>query len=176
MVLRSLQTGLAAPPGGERRRCLRWRYYVLVCQRESGRVSTADIVECASRMRISMKRNPRFSLNGTRYLCFSLSLRVCVCVRARLSVDMVLKRLTVCGGRLLAVTDAAATSSGIRIRHVYRKSRISSVDLSVSVFPHGPFPPALNGAHILQHRTAASLDEHQHISWRNICYCPSVRE
>lgn len=41
-----------------------------MCHRESGRVLTADIVECATRMRINMKRNHPVSLNGMGFSWF----------------------------------------------------------------------------------------------------------
>lgn len=48
-----------------------------MCQRESGRVLTADIVD-AARMLISMKRSHRFSPNGMRHLCSFLVPRVII--------------------------------------------------------------------------------------------------
>lgn len=64
-----------------------------MCQRESGRVSTADIVECATRMRINMKRNLRSSLNGMSHLHFvRVVLTLCFC-RGRFCDRCCLKEL-----------------------------------------------------------------------------------
>lgn len=67
-------------------------YYVGLCHRESGRVLTADIVECATRMRINMRRNHRFALHGMIWSFFS-----------RLLIYASSHRFTVCRRRLFTV-------------------------------------------------------------------------
>lgn len=57
---------MTAPPSGEKRRSFQQVCYV--CQRDSGRVLTADIVEYATRMRINTTRPLRISQKGTDYL------------------------------------------------------------------------------------------------------------
>ena len=113
-----------------------------------------------------------------RYEMFTrVSLWVCECVCLSSDVTSSLGFLRGC---VFSVMDAAvkrrrAANSGIRIRRVsvLRCRLICSGCFVFFIF--NIYKSCLCWVALQQH-AAASLDGHQQISWRNICYCPPVSE
>lgn len=81
---------------------------------EPGRVSTADIVEDAGRMRINKKRNLRTPLNGMSRL-------------SRVRAVLVLVRRSFVKG-LTVMVKSWTPSRWTRVRHVYSHGKISDVE------------------------------------------------
>lgn len=132
-----------------------------MCQRESGRVPTADIDGCATRMRFNMNGDLGASPNGNGATFFFAPVLRLVAARR--------------GSLLLSVTGGWSPPRCMTgIRRVYSLGNISQIKWSARLLVSDRVLQANKKGSVLQQRAASAPTEHQQTPWRNTCYCPSV--